>query len=61
MSDKSYTEDQYLEFVGLVEDNESQNQVRRISGRLGLNRMVSQVGKDVCDEMFARLCSEDPQ
>lgn len=59
MSDDAYTEDQYQEFTSLVRDNESQSQVRRIHGRLGLRRMVNEIGKDVCDKMFARLCEEE--
>ena len=61
MTEHPYTEDQYREFVGLVRDNESHSQVRRIHGRLGLRRMTNEIGKDVCDEMFARLCKEEPQ
>lgn len=51
-----YTETQYRRFVRLVEKGESQRQMDRIDARLAWPKFVEEVGgKDVCDEMFARL------
>lgn len=53
---KRYTEAQYRRFVRLVEKGESRRQMDRIDARLAWPKFIEEVGgKDVCDEMFARL------
>jgi len=56
----SYTDSDYQEFRRLVEMGESQHQMDRIHSRLDLPKLIDRLGRDTCDEMFKRLCSEDP-
>lgn len=53
---RRYIEAQYRRFVRLVEKGESRVQMHRIESRLDWRKFIEEVGgKDVCDEMFARL------
>ncbi len=55
---KPYTESQYRKFKRLVEKAESRVQMDRIESRLDMPKFIQEVGKDVCDVMFARLCGK---
>ncbi len=58
---RNYTPQQYRRFKKLVELAESQNQVDRITARFEQPKFIKEVGKEICDEMFARLCAKEPK
>jgi hypothetical protein len=55
MGEATYTKAQYARFVKSVENVESRNQLDRIAGRLDQRAIIKELGKEVCDAMFARL------
>jgi hypothetical protein len=54
----TYTQEELDEFRELVEDGESQHQLRRIHSRLQMPRFIEKVGRAKCDEMFLVLKDE---
>lgn len=56
---KPYTEKQFKEFDTYSWKSGSYNQMDRIEGRLGLMKMVKDLGKDICDIMWERCKAED--
>lgn len=51
----TWTQEEIKEFDRLIDESESPNQVRRISGRLDLDSFIKLHGKEKCDAMWAYL------
>ncbi len=55
MSAIAWTEEEIVEFDGLVDDISSQLQMVRIAARMDMTKFVQEHGKEKCDAMFAHL------
>lgn len=55
MSGPIWTKEELKEFDTLIDDVSSRDQMRRISGRIEMNKFVEKHGKEKCDAMFAHL------
>lgn len=51
----AYTNDEYKQFVKLVEGQESRDQVVRITARLAMTKFIDEHGEEKCNLMFADL------
>jgi hypothetical protein len=50
-----FTREQFGTFFRLVNMCGSNNQMRRINGRLNMGSFVEEAGRDKCDRMFALI------
>lgn len=55
MSEITFTEDELAEFNARTWDQDSRNQVTRISGRLGIRELIQRHGRAKCDAMWAEI------
>jgi hypothetical protein len=54
-----FTNEEYKEFVKLVNGQESRDQVTRIGSRLAMTDFIKKHGNDKCNAMFAKLTEKD--
>lgn len=55
----SWEEHELQQFLGIIEANESMNQLDRIAGRLEMSEFVKRHGRAKCDAMFAEIKRRD--
>jgi len=59
MSNKEkYTEEDYQEFLDLYIDSGSLDQMERMNSRLRMPKLITRLGKDICDLMLERAKKE---
>jgi len=56
---RKYTANQYRRFKRLVDLNSSRVQMDRINATLGWRKLLDEVGRPVCDEMWTRWKKEN--